>query len=171
MQVVKKIFFSLVVLWIAILFFMPKQMLYYKLEEVLAKNDIKINEKRVEEGLFSFKVYDSKIFVKGIELASVKEINFFTLLFYTKINIKDLELDSSLQNMAPTQIDTSSVTHALWNPVNININAEGPFGGVVGTAALMNRTLRLDFNETNQIQMLKANLKQDEKGWFYETTF
>jgi len=171
MQVVKKIFFSLVVLWIAILFFMPKQMLYYKLEEVLAKNDMKINEKRVEEGLFSLKLYDSKIFVKGIELASIKEIDFFTLLFYTKVNIKDLELDGSLQNMAPTQIATSSVTHALWNPINLSMDAQGPFGGIDGTVALMNRSLRLDFNETTQIQMLKANLKQDEKGWFYETTF
>jgi len=171
MQVVKKIFFSLVVLWIAILFFMPKQMLYYKLEEVLAKNDIKINEKRVEEGLFSLKLYDSKVFVKGIELAFVKEIDFFTLLFYTKVNIENLELDVSLKNMAPTQIDTATATYALWNPTNLGIDAQGPFGGIDGNAALLNHTLRLDFNETTQIQVLKANLKQDEKGWFYETTF
>jgi len=37
MQMVKKILITLAVLWFAVLFFMPKQEFYYKLEEELAK--------------------------------------------------------------------------------------------------------------------------------------
>jgi len=171
MQMVKKFFILLLVLWFAILFFMPKQALYYKLEEALLKYDIKINEKNIEEGLFSLTLHDSKVYVKGIQLATVEKIDFFTLLFYTKVEVHTLLLDESLKNMAPTEIDEVEVTHALWNPLNISVDAQGSFGNVEGDASLMDRHIRLDFNETKNIEMLKGSLKQDEKGWFYETAF
>jgi hypothetical protein len=171
MQMVKKFFIFLLVLWFAILFFMPKQELYYKAEELLLKQDIKINEKSIEEGLFSLTLLDAKVFVKGIELATVEKIEFFTLLFYTKVDVNNLILDASLKNIAPTNIDKVEIAHAIWNPLNVAFDAQGPFGNVNGQASLLERHMRLDFNETEGIEMLKASLKQDEKGWFYETSF
>jgi hypothetical protein len=51
------------------------------------------------------------------------------------------------------------------------VDAEGSFGGMTGTIDLNARTVHLDFNESKQIEMLKPQLKQSEKGWFYETSF
>jgi len=150
---------------------MPKQALYYKLEEELLKNDIKINEQSIEEGLFSLTLHNSKVYVKGIQLATIEKIDFFTLLFYTKVEVNKLLLDESLKNVTPTKIDTIVVTHAIWNPLNIVLGAQGSFANVGGSVSLVERHIRLDFNETKNIEMLKNNLKQDEKGWFYETTF
>jgi hypothetical protein len=53
----------------------------------------------------------------------------------------------------------------------INILAEGSFGGLDGMAHLGERTLRLDFNDSNSITNLKPQLQEDEKGWYYETSF
>lgn len=171
MQMVKRILIALAALWFVVLFFMPKQELYYKLEEELAKNDIKINEKSIEEGLFSLTLHDASVYVKGIKLATVQKIDFCTLLFYTKMEVTELLLDESLKNVALTKIDKVSVSHGIWNPLYLSIDAEGTFGQVDGNAAIVERTLRLDFNETKNIKMLKANLKEDEKGWYYETSF
>jgi len=171
MQMVKKFFILLFVLWFAILFFMPKQALYYKLEEILLENDIKINEKNIEEGLFSLTLHDSKVYVKGIELATIEKIDFFTLLFYTKVEVNKLVLDPSLKNVAPTHIDEIKIAHAIWNPLNVSLDAQGSFGNVNGQASLLERHIRVDFNETKNTEMLKGSLKQDEKGWFYETSF
>ncbi|HIP28386.1 MAG TPA: hypothetical protein EYG82_04350 [Sulfurovum sp.] len=171
MQMVKKSLIVLFVLWFTILFFMPKRALYYKLEAVLLQNDIKINEKNIEEGLFSLTLHDSKVYVKGIQLATVEKIDFFTLFFYTNVEVEKLILDESLKNVAPTQIDEVEVTHAIWNPLNLSLDAQGSFGGIEGQVSLVDRHMRVDFNETKNIEMLKANLKQDEKGWFYETSF
>lgn len=171
MQMVKKILITLIVLWFAILFFMPKQELYFKLEKELAKNEIKINEQSIEEGLFSLTLHESKIYVKGIKLATVQKIDFFTLLFYTNVEVTNLLLDESLRNVSPTQINEVSVVHALWSPLKLTLDAKGSFGGMHGTINLTGKTARLDFNETKNIQMLKANLKEDEEGWYYETSF
>jgi uncharacterized membrane protein len=171
MQMVKKILIILLVLWFAILFFMPKQALYYKLEEVLLQNDIKINEQKIEEGLFSLTLYNSKVYVKGIELATVERIDFFTLLFYTKVEVNQLLLDASLKNVAPSKIDELEAVHAIWNPVYLSLDAEGSFGNVSGQVSLLEKHIRMDFNETKNIDMLKGSLHKDEKGWFYETSF
>ncbi|HHD79221.1 MAG TPA: hypothetical protein ENK98_06270 [Epsilonproteobacteria bacterium] len=171
MQMVKKIFIALAVIWFALLVFMPKQMLYYKLEQELANNAIKINEKSMDEGIFSFTVHQADVYAKGIKLASVEKIHFFTLLFYTKVTLEELTLDDSLKSMAPTYTKEATATYALWNPLYIGVEAKGSFGGLQGMAKLADKTLRLDFNESKGIEMLKPKLKQDKKGWYYETSF
>ena len=171
MQMVKKIFITLAVIWFALLLWMPKQELYYKLEEELAKNAIKINEKSMDEGIFSFTVNQADVYAKGIKLANVEKVHFFTVLFYTKVTVENLTLDDSLKNIAPTHTKDATVTYALWNPLYIDVEATGSFGGLNGGVNLADKTLRVDFNESKGIEMLTPKLKQDEKGWYYETSF
>jgi hypothetical protein len=171
MQMVKKILIALALIWFALLLFMPKQTLYYKLEQELAKSAIKINEKSIDEGIFSLTLNQADVYAKGIKLASVEKVHFFTVLFYTKVTMQELVLDDSLKNMAPTHMKEATATYALWDPLHISIHAEGSFGGLDGAVALADKTLRLDFNESKGIEMLKPKLKQDKKGWYYETSF
>jgi uncharacterized membrane protein len=80
MQMVKKSVLIFLMLWFAILLFMPKAELYYTIEKSLAKQDIKLNEKSIEEGPFSLTLKDVTVYVKGIALAKIEELDFFTLL-------------------------------------------------------------------------------------------
>lgn len=171
MRMVKKIFIALFVSWLVVLVLMPKQELYYKLEEELAKNDIKINEQNIEEGLFSLTIKEATVYVKGIKLASIEKIHFFTLLFYNKIELQSLLLDDSLKTMAPVRTDTALLSQMIVSPANIKVDAKGLFGAIVGNIDLSKRNLHLDFNESKEIEMIKSKLKQDEKGWYYETSF
>ena len=171
MQMVKKILIALALVWFGLLLFMPKQELYYKLEKELEKKAVKINEKSIDEGLFSLTISGADVYAKGIKLATIEKLSFFTLLFYTNVEVENLMLDDSLKEVAPTKTDTLSISHALWNPIHININAQGSFGGLNGDVAFAEKTLRLDFNDSKGIEMLKPKLKNDEKGWYYETSF
>jgi len=171
MQMVKKILIMLGLVWLGFFVLMPKQELYYKLEEVLEKQSIVMNEKQKDEGLFSLTLHQVDVYVKGIKLATIEKVDFFTLLFYSSVTCEDVMLDDSLKAMAPTQITTAKATHAIWAPLKINLNAQGPFGSVEGSMHLNDRSVRLDFNESKGIEMLKSSLKQDEKGWYYETSF
>jgi len=171
MQMVKKIFILLAVLWFALLWLMPKQEMYYKLEKVLAEDGIKINEKSIEEGWFSLTLHESDIYAKGIKLATAQKVSICTLLFYSSVEVENLVLDDSLKAMAPTHTDKATLTHAIWNPLHVSVEGQGSFGGLDGDVALADKTVRLDFNETKGVQMFKPKLKQDEKGWYYETSF
>jgi len=171
MQVVKNIFIGLLVGWFFLLAFMPKQELYYKLEQELEKNNIKINEKSIESGLFSLKIHDADIYIKGMKLITIGEIDFFTLLFYTSVNMKNVLLDESLKTMTPTQMDTAILKHDILNPIHVGIDAKGSFGSLSGMINLNARVLHLDFNDSKGIEQLKPKLLKDEKGWYYETSF
>ena len=54
----------------------------------------------------------------------------------------------------------------------MTIEAEGSFGVLKGNANLNERSLRLDFSETTkELGPIRSNLKKDEKGLYYETSF
>jgi len=172
MQVVKNILLSLLVVWFAILLFMPKDKLFFALEKNLETQGILINEKAIETGMFSLNLLEADIYVKGIKVAHVEKINIFTLLFITNINIKEVTIDASLKAFVPEKIDKMNITHSIFSPMKADILANGSFGDMEGVVDLQERTLRLDFsNNTKEIDLLKANLNKDEKGLYYETSF
>ena len=172
MQMVKNIFISFFVIWFALLVFMPKQELYFTLEKELAKQDIEINEESIEEGMFSLNLIKPVIYVKGIKIATIEKINIFTLIFTSNINIKLLSLDDSLKSFAPQKIDVANISYSLLSPFKVTMEAEGSFGRLEGNANLNERDLRIDFAETTkELDSIRSNLKKDEKGLYYETSF
>jgi hypothetical protein len=172
MQMVKNIFLIFIVLWFSLLVFMPKEELYFTLEKELAKQDIEINEENIEENLLSLNLINPVIYVKGIKIATLEKINIFTLLFYTNINVKSLILDESLKSFAPEKIDVANISYSLLTPLHANIEAKGSFGMLEGDVNLNERNLRINFTETTkEINTIKSNLKKDEKGYYYETSF
>jgi len=168
---VKKIFIAIFIVWFALLVFMPKQEIYYKLEKELAKKEIKINEKNIEEGLFSLTLKQASVYVKGIKIATIEEVTLFTLLFYTKVELDALLLDDALKAMAPQQTDKAILSHAILSPFEASVHAEGSFGIIEGSVDLKERKLHINFTETKEIEMIKPQLKKDQKGWYYETSF
>ena len=171
MQMVKKSFIVLIVAWLGILVLMPKQELYYKLEEELAKQDIKLNEAKINEGLFSLTLHQVSVYYKGINVAAIEEVSLCTVLFYSSLELRSLQMDDSLKTMVPEETKKALLSHSILSPLNISVDASGSFGLMAGKIDLGERKVRLDFNESKNIEMLKPQLKKDEKGWFYETSF
>jgi len=167
---VKKFLLIVFVLYFSLLVFMPKEELYYTLEEALAKQDIKINEKSIEEGMFSLRVKEADIYIKGIQLAKVEKLEFFTLLFYTRVKIQKLRLDDSLKAMAPTSLETVTFSHLLWSPTELEVKVKASFEAN-GTVDLNERSIYLDVNGSKDLEQFQKSLRKSEKGWVYETSF
>ncbi len=171
MQMVKKSFIVLMVAWLSILVLMPKREFYYKLEEELAKHEIKLNEEQISEGFFSLALKQVTVYFKGINVATIEEVNLCTLLFYSSIEIHSLQMDDSLKTMIPQETKKAVLSHSVLSPLEVFVDATGSFGMMTGKINLSEQKVRLDFNESKNIEMLKPQLKKDEKGWVYETSF
>jgi uncharacterized membrane protein len=171
MQMVKKgLFFSLIA-WFAFVLFMPKTELYHSLEKVLEKKEIRLNEKQIEEGIFSLEVNDITVYVKGIAIAHIDSIIFYTYLFYTKISFENILIDDSLHAQVPAQTDTLNALHTVMNPLNLSLDANGSFGSVIGEVQLKEKAIKVDFVEVKDISMLEKFLTKGENGWVYEKSF
>ena len=171
MQMVKKSVIVFLIAWFAILVFMPKQELYYKLEEGLAKQEIILNEEKMNEGFFSLNLEHVTVYFKGIPVAKVEEVNLCTLLFYSSVELQTLHVDDSLKAMVPQETQKAVIRHSILSPLELFIDASGSFGAATGIIDLSERIVHLDFNESKNIEMLKPQLRKDEKGWVYETSF
>jgi len=171
MQMVKNSLIAFMVAWLGILVFMPKQEFYYKLEEELAKHEIKLNEEKMNEGVFSLNLKQVTVYFKGINVATIEEVNLFTLLFYSSVELQSLTMDDSLKTMIPQETKRAVAKHSILSPLEVLVDASGSFGSIVGNIDLNERKVHLDFNASKNIEMLKPQLKKDEKGWYYETSF
>jgi len=168
---VKTILTLSLVIWLALVILMPKQELYYKLEEILFAQEIVFNEEEIEEGFFGLSLKNVSVYVKGINVANVEEVNLFTLIFYSSVEVKELRMDDSLKSMVPQETQKAILRHSVIAPYSVSVEALGSFGSMVGKIDLNERTVHLDFNESKNIAMLKPQLKKGEKGWNYETSF
>ncbi|SFV71185.1 hypothetical protein MNB_SV-13-777 [hydrothermal vent metagenome] len=171
MQMVKKAFFFVFLTLFFILLFMPKVELYHTLEKTLAKQDIRLNEKTIEKGLFSLTVKDITLYIKGIAIAHIESIEFRTYLFYSRVMITNISIDESLHKQVPAQTDEIKIQHSVSNPLFVSLDANGSFGSILGEIALKERDIKIDFIESKDISMLKAFLTKGEKGWSYEKSF
>ncbi|WP_309499658.1 hypothetical protein [Sulfurovum sp.] len=171
MRMVKNSFMIFLVVWLAIIVLMPKQAFYYTLEEALAKYEIELNEENINEGLFSLSLEQVSVYFKGIKVATIKEVNLYTFLFYSKTELQSLHMDDSLKSMVPQDTKKAIFSHSVLSPREVLVEADGFFGLMSGYIDLAQRRVHLDFNESKGIEMLKPQLKKDEKGWVYETSF
>lgn len=171
MQMVKKSALIFLMVWFSILLFMPKAELYYTIEEELAKQDIKLNEKSIEEGLFSLTIKDVTVYVKGVALANIEELDFFTILFYSSLEVNNLKVDEALHTKVPAITKKTSFTHNILTLLSVSIDANGSFGVLDGEINMVNKDMHIDFVDVGDISMIKSLLMKDEKGWFYEKSF
>ena len=171
MQMVKKTAAVMLFIWFAMILFMPKGQIYFSLERELSKNDIVLNEESRSEGIFSLRLQNVTVYVKGIPLATIDEVDIFTLLFFTSIHFESFVIDETLQTMIPTNIEHLHITQTIFMPLDLSIEAEGSFGKASGNINLGKRVLHIGFDDIQTVEMLKPQLKQGEEGWYYETSF
>jgi hypothetical protein len=171
MQMVKKIVLPLFVIWFSLLVFMPKKEIYFALEKVLLSQDIEVNEEVIESTPFTLVLKGMTFYVKGIRVAKADEAEFFTLLAYSRLTVRNIVVDKSLRSMLPPELSLLQVTHFLVDPLHLRIFAKGSFGTVEGSVSLKEHMVHLDFVEAKDIRTIKSNLKKGEKGWYYESSF
>jgi len=171
MQVVRKglLYFIVIVLSLAV--FSPKRELYYLLEAYLMRQDVIIDNEKIESGLFSLTLKHPDLYVKGIKISTIKEISLTTLLFYTHIAAKDIGTDRSLRQWVPGKIDRVSLNYQVLDPFRVTIKATGFFGEAKGYLSLKKRVFHLDLLNEKSVGSLRPMLKKGEKGWYYEASF
>ena len=171
MQMVKKIFLGILLFGAAILLFMPKEEIYFKLERELAKKGVEINERRIEETPWSLTIEGVTIYVEGIPVAKIESLRFFSLLLFNRLEVKHTEINEGFGNKIPSPIEEVRATYAVWMPTKTELFVEGAFGKAVGDISLVERRLYLRIEEEKAIDSVRSLLKKGEKGLYYEISF
>jgi len=160
----KKFLIFIFGLFIGIFLFLPKNELYYLLQNELKKENIYIVAKS-DSYLTKLTLKNGSIFYESMEVARFKIINAYIYLFYDKIEINDLKLE-----IGNYKVLKATVIYSVINPFKAKITAKANFANIEGYIDLKNRNLKLYFYKIKNYSV-KRFLKKDKKGYYYYARF
>jgi len=158
-----------------LLIFLPKESIYNLLEQKLSQQNIIISDEKRNEKLLSLDIKNANVFYNEVKGVNIRDINFFSLLVYSKVEVNDVKLLESLSSFFPPFIKNIELKHSVLDYQNINISSLGDFGLLNGKIDLLNRVLILNLDPSSEmkrkyIKVLK-NMKLKEGRYNYEYRF
>lgn len=159
----------------AIFLFLPKESIYYLIEENLFKNKIVISNEFINENLFGLDISNGQIYYENINVASVDKIELKSFLFYSQIKVNNIKLMKSFENMVPSPIGEIEVNYSVLKFDKIDINSSGLFGELNGFVDIVNRVVSLELTASNIMKnsysKILKNMKLKEGKYYYEYKF
>lgn len=125
----------------ALLYFMPKESLYFLGEKELQKYHVVIAHESVKDRGFSLALRHLDIYVESIKSATVERVDIALFGLYNEVEADNIHLSSAVASMLPTKIEYVDIKYSVINPLNVTFTALGAFGTVQGVANIKERKI------------------------------
>jgi len=161
---------------LALMYFTPKENLYYLLEKELRTYDLIISNEGVKDSGFTLNLENADLFIKSIKSANAKAVNVNFFALYNSVKISDITLSNVAASFIPLQIDELRFTYSIFNPLNINVYGIGEFGEAEAAFNVLERSLHIDVKPSDKMKKEYKNSmrqlqKSQEGGYSYDKTF
>ncbi|WP_373003698.1 hypothetical protein [Sulfurimonas sp.] len=161
---------------LALMYFTPKDSIYFSFEEKIKQVDVVISNEQVKDSGFTLNITDADISFKSISSAKVSKTSVTIFALYNSVNLKGITLSSTAKSFAPLNIESVNVVYSIFNPLYATIEAVGEFGELEGEFNIADNSLHLKLKPSQE--MLKSyqnSLKQLSKtkngDFVYDKTF
>ena len=175
MKFLRYIFLAIFAIY-AILFFMPKENLFYQLEKLLAKENLFIAGEKITDKPLGIKLDDLEIIYGNVDVGDIKNIDFDFYLVKNVLHVKGVSLKSNSFKFIPKYIDDLIFSYSILSPKNIKIQSKGDVGNIIGYFDLVKQTLHVelktDKKSRSRYRDILKKFKPNKKGvYIYEKTF
>lgn len=160
------LFFLYVVLFFAaLLFFTPKENLYYFAEEQLKPLGVVIGyEEAVDHG-FTLEILHAKLYVQKIKSANIASINMGVFGLYNTVSVNNVVLDKTFEQFFPPLIHRIDVDQSILSPLQLSAEAVGDFGEAAATIDLLERNVSVVMKPSKlMLSRYKNTLRQLKKS-------
>ncbi len=175
MNKILKLILSIFIFFCFILVFLPKESIYNLLEKELYTKEIIISKEIRNEGSLSFSISKYELYVKDIKIANINKSSFFSLFFYTQININEIKLLNSLKNMFPSSIESIEISHWIFQYDKLNIKSNGEFGELTANIDILNKKINIKLNASKIMKQryfdILNQMKLKDGRYLYEYKF
>ena len=154
-----------------LIFFAPKEQLYFYLEQKLQDNKIVIYQEKVQPTNIGIVLKDGLISYNKIFIRLFSDLSIGSYWFKTNITINNFFIDKDYKFFIPSKIDKIDISHSLLNPLNVIIVASGEFGKLNGSYDLISNKLKLNLTPSETMKTKKELLKfmlKTKDGYKYE---
>ncbi|CAA6805295.1 MAG: Unknown protein [uncultured Campylobacterales bacterium] len=167
----KKFFIFPIIIYIFIIFLLPREKLYYLFEEKIGDKELVIVEEKISD-IINLKTLNSVVYYQGdIKLATIEKIKFNTFLFYNSINIEGIKTLDIFRDLYGFDINTIRVKYLSIKPTSIDILIMTNIGRVVGSYDIKLKKLILELIPKTGYEVednIQKIFKETDEGYFYE---
>jgi hypothetical protein len=161
---------------LALMYFTPKESVYYLLEKELLNYKVIVSNEAVIDRGFSLQLKHLDVYVESIQSAKVAEVKVSLFGLYNHIEAKDIKLTSVAASFVPLQIADVKIDYTVFNPLHVILNATGAFGKIHGLVNIRDRNVHLILKPSklmlNKYRKTLQNFRKKADGEYeYVQTF
>jgi len=171
MRLVKQLLSLLLILWAAVILLAPKSALYHWMEHRLQPEGIVLDHEAFHATPIGFGLSDARLLIHGVPVGTFPYIRLRSFLIYSELTTGKLIPDASLRQRFPVRLDRAKAVYVLWHPLTVFLTVTGSFGTFRGRLDLKERRIKLHLEKIGKIAPIRAYLRRDRKGWYYEQKF
>jgi len=146
-------FFAYILFFIvALMYFMPKESIYFFAEKQLQKYHIVIAHESVKDRGLSLELRHFDVYVESIQSAKIEKVDIALFGVYNEIKANNIELSTAVASMLPTKIESVNIKYSILNPLNVTLNAVGAFGTLQGVANIKERKITAELKPSSLMQ-------------------
>ena len=176
MKKIALFFLYVALFFMALLFFTPKENLYYYAEEQLKPLGVVVGYEEVRDHGFSLEVQHAKLYVKKIKTANIGSLVLKPYFLYNTLHIEKVVLDKTFEQFFPPLIEHIDITQSIIAPLQLHAEAIGDFGEATASINLLERNVSVVLKPSkimlshyrNTLRQLK---KSKEGTYHYESQF
>ena len=161
---------------LALIYFIPKNSLYYFMEQELQKYDVIISHEKLKDDFLYLKISNMVIDVQGVQSVTIDNSEIMLLLFYNNIHLDDITLSSAMKAFLPVKIKKASVIYTILDPLHVRSQIQGDFGKAQAVYSVNEKKLRVIlYPSQRMLQQYKNSLNLFQKvkngEYIYAKTF
>jgi hypothetical protein len=160
----------------ALLFFTPKENLYYFAEEQLKPLGIIIAYEEFIDHGFSLEIRHAQLFIQKIKSAEIGSATFTVFGLDNTVVVSNVLLDKTIEQLFPPLIQRIDLHQSVISPLRIHAEATGDFGRAEASVDLLKRSVNVLLKPSRLMlthyKNTLGNLQKTEEGDYrYEYKF
>ncbi len=128
---------------LALIYFTPKNSIYYFLEKELKPYGVIISDEEVTDRAFFLEILHSNISFEKIQSVSISTTDIKIFALYNSINFKDIVLSSVAESFIPLHVENVNIIYTILSPLHILGSSYGEFGEVHMSVSILERKLHV----------------------------
>lgn len=170
----KKAILMIVVFWIALVVFLPKERIYFTFEKALERSHISIKGEHIEDNIFFLDVSGGELLYERTKIGSIDSLKLTPWLFYNTVRFEGIAFEGDYELLFPGRIDHLAMKYSVLHPMTVGIEAQGGFGPMRGEIDMESKRMKFVFEASQQMRrypLLLSKLRKTDEGLIYETSF
>jgi len=168
----KKFLTLFLVIYLSIIFFMPKEELLYTVLNIAQKQKLQLSIKEQKDMGFYQSLKELSFSHDSSEYLLADSSKILPLLLFNQISFSNIKPSSSFKSILPFTASSIKLTYHVINPFTLSISGDGDFGEIDGEIELDSKRVKIhlipskDFEKSNFIKQFKKT----KEGYIYEST-